>query len=69
MVVSIHDDNGGPSPGTVAWRRFLLELVLCLVLTAMIVVVVLRARHEVLASPLIAAMVAAILRILWRRDD
>jgi di/tricarboxylate transporter len=53
----------------VAWRRFLLELVLCLVLTAMIVVVVLRARHEVLASPLIAAMVAAILRILWRRDD
>ncbi len=65
----IHDDNGGPSRGTLAWRRFLLELLLCLVLTAMIVVVILRARHEVLTAPVIAAMVAAILRILWRRDD
>jgi hypothetical protein len=50
----------------VAWRRFLIETLLCLVLVGAIAIVALRAGHAVLTGPTIAVLVAAILGILWK---
>jgi hypothetical protein len=60
------EEHAGPSPGIIAWRRFLVETVLCIVLVIAIAVVVLGASHDIVASPVVAALVAAILRIVWR---
>jgi hypothetical protein len=51
----------------IAWRRFLLETVLCVVLIAAIVLVAFRASNNLLAGAAVGACVTAILRILWRR--
>jgi glycerol uptake facilitator-like aquaporin len=56
----------GPSRSVVAWRGFLIETLLCLVLIAMIVVIAVHAPANPLAGVSVVALVAAITRILWR---
>jgi hypothetical protein len=63
------DYHGGPSPSVIAWRRFVIETVLCLVLLGAIVVIALGARHILLAGPAIIALSGAILGILWHGSD
>jgi hypothetical protein len=53
----------GPSRGIIAWRGFVVETVLCVVLIAEIV---LRGSHDVLAAPSLAVMIAAVVRIVRR---
>jgi hypothetical protein len=57
----------GPSLGVVAWRRFIIETLVCFELLAVIAVVGFGASHDVFAGAAIAALVAAILRIIWHR--
>jgi hypothetical protein len=59
--------QGGPSPGTVAWRRFVLETLLCVVLLTLIVLIGVRVPTKPLAGLAVAALVTWIVRILWRR--
>lgn len=63
----MHRDRGGPSPGTIAWRRFVIETLLCLVLVAVIVAIALEARHDLLAGPAIVALAGAIVGIVRPR--
>jgi hypothetical protein len=58
----------GPTPGMVAWRRFLIETVVCVELIAVIAVVGIRASHELLAGVAIGGIVAIILRVIWRHS-
>jgi hypothetical protein len=60
-------NRGGPSPRTIAWRRFVIETLLCVVLVAVIVAIALQARHDVLASPAIVALTGAVVAIVQRR--
>ncbi|HKH79089.1 MAG TPA: hypothetical protein VJ996_03660 [Solirubrobacteraceae bacterium] len=56
----------GPSRSIVAWRRFLIETLLCLVLIALIVVIGARATGDPFAGICVIALIAAVTRILWR---
>jgi hypothetical protein len=49
-----------------AWRRFLVETVLCIVLIAVIVMIALRGSGNPLTGVGLAALVASITRIIWR---
>ena len=64
--MSINHPHGGPSKALLAWRRFIVETLLCFELVAVIAVVGFGAPHDVYAGAAIGALVAAILRILWR---
>jgi hypothetical protein len=54
MPTNQHSD--GPSPSVVAWRRFLIETMVCLVLVAAII----DARHSFLILPLAAFVVGVV---------
>jgi hypothetical protein len=56
----------GPSRRLVAWRRFVLETVLCVVLIGAVGVIGLHASNNALAGIALGGAVTAILRILWR---
>lgn len=58
----------GPSRGAVAWRQFVFETVVCVVLILAIVAVWARQRSDVFAGTATVVLVGLILRILWRRD-
>ncbi|MGO9320665.1 MAG: hypothetical protein ACLQBY_07690 [Solirubrobacteraceae bacterium] len=58
----------GPSPALVAWRRFIVETLVCFELIAVIAVVGFGASHDLFAGAATGALVAAILRIIWRRS-
>jgi hypothetical protein len=58
----------GPSETLVAWRRFVVETLLCFELIAVIAVVGLGASHGLFAGAGLAALVAAVLRIVWHRE-
>lgn len=60
-------EHVGPSPALVAWRRFVIETLLCLEFAAVIAVVGFGASHSLFAGAGIASLGAVILRILWRR--
>ncbi len=66
--MSVSHPNEGPSQALVAWRRFVIETMLCFELIAVIAVVGFGLSHDVFAGAAIAALVAAVLRILWRRE-
>ena len=57
----------GPSPALVAWRRFVVETLICFELLAVIAVVGFGVSHDLFAGTAIGALVTAILRIIWRR--
>jgi hypothetical protein len=57
----------GPSPSLVAWRRFIIETLVCFELIAVIAVIGFGASHDLFAGAAIATLVAAILRILWHQ--
>ena len=57
-------DGDGPSPRMFAWRLFIMETVLCVVLVAAIVAIALEARHDLLAGPAIIALAGVIVKIL-----
>jgi hypothetical protein len=52
-----------------AWRRFFIETVICVELIAVIGVVGFGTSHDLFAGTAIGALVAAILRIIWRRPS
>ncbi len=58
----------GPSRGAIAWRQFVFETVVCVVLVLAIVAVWLRARSDLFAGTATVLLVGLILRILWRRE-
>ncbi|HEY4916776.1 MAG TPA: hypothetical protein VIH92_07685 [Solirubrobacteraceae bacterium] len=59
--------TGRSSPALVAWRRFVLETLVCFELIAVIAVVGFGASHDLFAGAAIGALVATIMRIIWRR--
>ncbi|HTA96846.1 MAG TPA: hypothetical protein VK730_04295 [Solirubrobacteraceae bacterium] len=54
----------GPSRWLVAWRRFLVESLLCLVLVGVIVLAAVRGLGGVLIGPFVVTVAAAIVRIV-----
>jgi ABC-type Co2+ transport system permease subunit len=54
----------GPSQRVVAWRRFLVESLLCLVLIGVIVLAAVRGLGGVLIGPFVVTVAAAIRRIV-----
>jgi hypothetical protein len=62
MFVDQHHE--GPSPRAEAWRRFLIETLLCFVLLGAIVAIALEAGHELLAGPAIGGLAAGIVAIV-----
>jgi hypothetical protein len=60
-------ERRGPSLALIAWRRFLIETLVCFELIAVIAVVGFGATHSFFTGAAIAALVATILRIVWRR--
>jgi len=62
-------NNEGPSRGAVAWRRYLVELAVCLVLLGAIVAIGLEARSDILAGPAILALAGSIVAIVRHRWD
>jgi hypothetical protein len=59
----------GPTRGVIRWRTFIVETVLIVVLVAVIVAIGFGASGGLLAKTMILALVAAILRIIWRPRD
>lgn len=60
----INDEDGGPSAALVAWRRFVIETLVCFELVALIAVLGFGASHDLFGGALIGTLVVAILRIL-----
>jgi hypothetical protein len=58
----------GPSDALIAWRRFLVETLVCFKLIAVIAVEGFGASHDLFAGAAIGALVAVILRIVWHRS-
>jgi hypothetical protein len=58
--------DGGPSKAALAWRRFVIELLVCVVLLLAIVAIALGASHEPLAAPAILALAGMILGVVRR---
>jgi hypothetical protein len=56
--------GAGPSPALLAWRRFLVETIVCLVLVAALVLIALEGRHDLLAGSTILALTGMIVRIV-----
>lgn len=56
--------KAGPSRWLVAWRRFLIESLLCLVLIGVIVIVAVRGIGGVLFAPFIAGVATVIVQIV-----
>jgi hypothetical protein len=54
----------GPSRGLVAWRRFLVESLLCLVLIGVIVLAAVRELGGVLIGPFVVTVALAIIGIV-----
>lgn len=61
-----HRRHNGPPPALLAWRRFVIETLICFELVAVIAVVGLGGSHDLFAGAAIATLVATILRIIWR---
>jgi hypothetical protein len=59
--------GSGPAPALIAWRRFIIETLVCFELIAVIAVIGFGASHDLFAGAAIGALVAAILRIVWRK--
>jgi hypothetical protein len=57
----------GPSPSLMAWRRFLIETLVCLVLVAAIITVVLDARHSFLTGATILPLAAFVVGVVRYR--
>jgi hypothetical protein len=57
-----------PSPALVAWRRFIIETLVCFELIAVIAVVGFGASHDFFAAAAIGALVTTIMRIVWRHS-
>lgn len=66
--MSASHPNEGPSQALVAWRRFVIETMLCFELLAVIAVVGFGMSHDLFAGAAIAVLATGVLRILWRRD-
>lgn len=66
--VGVVATKGGPSPRDVAWRRFVIETLVCLVLLAALGVVWLRGHADLFAGSATVVLVGLILRIVWRED-
>lgn len=58
----------GPSRGAVAWRQFVFETIVCVVLILAVVAVWMRQRSNVFAGTATVLLVGLILRIVWRRE-
>jgi glycerol uptake facilitator-like aquaporin len=58
--------DGGPSRAVLAWRRFVVELLVCAVLLLAIVAIALGASHEPLAAPAMLALASMILAVVRR---
>lgn len=58
----------GPSTALVAWRRFLVETLLCVELVVVIPIVGLGTPHDLIAGLAVGSLVAAVLRIIWHSD-
>jgi glycerol uptake facilitator-like aquaporin len=56
----------GPSSRIIAWRNFLAETTLCVVLIAVIVVFALSRANDILIGSTIATLAGIILGVLWR---
>lgn len=56
--------NLGPSQRLVAWRRFLVESLVCVVLIGVIVLAAVRGLGGVLIGPFVVTVAAAIVRIV-----
>ncbi len=56
--------GGGPSRGLVAWRRFLVESLLCVVLIGVIALVAVRGFGGVLIAPFVVSVAFAIVAIV-----
>jgi hypothetical protein len=61
-------DRCGPSPAVVAWWRFLIETLVCVVLVAAIVVIGLNAGQDLLAGPAVVALAGMIVGIVRYGD-
>jgi hypothetical protein len=59
--------DSGPAPALIAWRRFIIETLVCFELIAVIAVIGFGASHDLFAGAAIGALVTAILRIVWRK--
>jgi hypothetical protein len=57
-------DPSGPSRGIIAWRRFVLETLLCIVLLLAILLLIVQKPHDILCGPAVVAFAGSILRIL-----
>lgn len=53
-----------PSRWLVAWRRFLVESLLCLVLLGVIIIAAVRGHGGILIGPFVAALAAVIVQIV-----
>jgi glycerol uptake facilitator-like aquaporin len=60
--------SGGPSPELVAWRRFIVETVVCIVLVAVVTKIGLVAYDKPFTALTIGAIVAAIRSMIWCRS-
>ncbi len=58
----------GPSPGVAAWRQFLLETLVCLVLIVMILAIALEARRSFLAGASILPLTAFVVGVARHRQ-
>lgn len=65
--MSVSHPNEGPSQALVAWRRFVIETMLCFELLAVIAFFGFELSGDVFAGAAIATLVAGILRIVWHR--
>jgi hypothetical protein len=57
-------DDGGPSRGLVAWRRFLVESLLCVVLIGVIALAAVRGFGGVFFGPFVVSVAFAIVAIV-----
>jgi undecaprenyl pyrophosphate phosphatase UppP len=60
------EKRGGPSQRLIAWRRFVIETVVCVVLIGVMGVVALDARHDALAGVSVIAVASVIVGITRR---
>lgn len=61
------EKRGGPSRRLIAWRQFIIETVVCVVLVGVIGVVALDARHDALAGASVIAVASLIVGIVRHR--
>jgi len=63
----LSSESGGPTPRAWAWRRFIIETLVCLVLLAAMVEMGRQARDNIFAGPAILALAGAIVAIVRHR--